>query len=355
MSEQFVQVRLREGRKPKRFLLPDDIDVTPGCWVIVRLDEDEDLGSVVGRSLPVPEEWADAELPTVKEIPSEEEIRKTLDQRQDRETDAIKRAYQKVRDHNLDMKLVTAFYLHRSNKMKFFFSSENRVDFRELVKELAHIFHARIEMRQIGVRDAAGMVGGYGLCGQELCCSRFLKGFDPITIKMAKDQNLALNPAKISGCCGRLLCCLKYEHQTYVEAQRYYPRLGSVGRFGNRMLKVVSYNILKETVGLQSESQIQEIPLEEFKNLNPDWRNAPRYNHSMAGAVADVPDDPLVPALKGEETLTAESTVEESLESPEDLEPSTEGPDTPPGNQPPRRRRRNRRRKPEGPRSSDGS
>ncbi|GMV64716.1 MAG: stage 0 sporulation protein [Candidatus Omnitrophica bacterium] len=282
MSDLMVQVRLREGQKPRRYVLSEGLEVQQGSWVVVPVEEDEDLGTLVSRPVPISEIWEEIELPRVIGIPGSEEIQKAQTLRQEREPHAIGQAYEKVRHHNLDIKLVSAFYFFRSNKMKIYFSSDNRVDFRELVKDLAHLFHARIELRQIGVRDAAGMVGGFGLCGQELCCSRFLKGFDPITIKMAKDQNLALNPSKISGCCGRLLCCLKYEHQNYVDSQRHYPRMGTAGRQGDRNYKVIGYNIIKESVSLQVENQILEIPLEEFKRSNPDWRNAPRFSQ-MSG------------------------------------------------------------------------
>lgn len=275
-----VQVRLREGQKPRRYILSSELEVQQGSWVIVPLDEDEDIGTIASRPIPVPTEWEETELPRVIGIPGAEEIQKAQSLRREREPNAIKFTYERVRHHNLDIKLVSAHYFYRSNKMKINFSSDNRVDFRELVKDLAHLFHSRIELRQIGVRDAAGLVGGYGLCGQDLCCSRFLKGFDPITIKMAKDQNLALNPSKISGCCGRLLCCLKYEHQNYVDAQRHYPRVGTAGRHEGRLCKVIGYNIIKGSVSMQVENQIVEIPLDEFKRDNSDWRNAPRFNQA---------------------------------------------------------------------------
>ncbi|NUN97329.1 MAG: hypothetical protein HUU16_14285 [Candidatus Omnitrophica bacterium] len=304
MEDCLVNIRLREGRKPKRYLLSGEFEASLGDWVAVQVDEDEDLGVVASRPVPLPEEWEEIELPSVLGKADPEEVKKAVQLRLEREPTAIKLAYEKVRERNLDIKLVSAFYFHRSNKMKFYFSSENRVDFRELVKDLAHIFHARIELRQIGVRDAAGLVGGYGLCGQELCCSRFLQGFEPITIKMAKDQHLALNPTKISGCCGRLLCCLKYEHQTYVDAAKHYPRLGAAGFHDGRSHKVVSCNIIKETIGLQHENQILEIPLERFREENPDWRNAPRF--SLANAARPAP-----PVL-------AEANVEAALAGMED-------------------------------------
>lgn len=336
MSDCMIQVHLREGYKPKRFILSEEFQVKPGDWVVVPVEEEEDFGTVTSRPIPVPTEWEEVDIPHVLGIPPAEEVQKVLDLRKEREPSAIRIAYEKVREHNLDIKLVSAFYYHRANKMKFYFSSENRVDFRDLVKDLAHLFHARIELRQIGVRDAAGMVGGYGLCGQELCCGRFLKGFDPITIKMAKDQNLALNPSKISGCCGRLLCCLKYEHHNYTEAQKVFPRIGAAGKWGDRHHKVVSFNLIKETVGLQAENQVLEIPLSEFKQQNPEWRSAPRYSQLMSPQQQAPVQEPA--ELDVEETLSPLSE-EDILSHGEDSQGSSEEG----SREPSRRSRRNRR------------
>jgi cell fate regulator YaaT (PSP1 superfamily) len=329
MEEQLLRVRLRENKKSKRYLYTLDRELSPGDWVIVPDEEEEDLGVVTRKPIPLPVEWEDVELPQVLDFPAEEEIEKARKLREEREPEAIKKAYEKVREHNLDMKLIQARYYHRSNKMKFHFSAENRVDFRELVRDLATLFHARIEMRQIGVRDAAGMVGGYGPCGQELCCSRFLTGFDPITIRMAKDQNLALNPSKISGCCGRLLCCLKYEHETYVEARRYFPKNGTPARLGELPARVSGFNILKSTVTLVAEGQMAEIPLEDFKRDNRDWRGP-----AGAGPVVKP-----APAAVAEPEPEAD---EEQLVSLEDPQPPEGAEESAGGN---RRRRRRRRRK----------
>jgi len=244
--------------------------------VVVSDEEEEDCGVVTSPPIPLPVEWEGFELPSVLETPDDDEIERAQRLRSEKEPNAIKKAYQKVRHHELDIKLVRARYYHRSNKMKFHFSAENRVDFRELVRDLASLFHARIEMRQIGVRDSAAMIGGYGACGEELCCTRFLQGFDPITIRMAKDQNLALNPGKISGCCGRLLCCLKYEHDTYAEAKKVFPKNGTMTRYGELEAKVSGINILKRTVNLATEGHVIEVPLDDFKKAHEDWRNAGR-------------------------------------------------------------------------------
>ncbi|MBN2331547.1 MAG: hypothetical protein JXO49_10570 [Deltaproteobacteria bacterium] len=131
-----------------------------------------------------------------------------------------------VKEHDLEMKLVRVEYLHDGSKAIFYFTAENRVDFRELVKNLAHQLHIRIEMRQIGIRDASGMLGGLGVCGRELCCASFLNSFEPVTVKMAKEQGLALNPVKISGLCGRLMCCLGYEYENYIKMRKDKRQVG---------------------------------------------------------------------------------------------------------------------------------
>ncbi len=141
-----------------------------------------------------------------------------LQENSKRELDAARICQEKIEAGKLKMKLVRAEFMHDGNRVIFYFTAENRVDFRELVKDLAHTLHVRVEMRQIGIRDAAGMLGGVGICGRELCCAAFLSTFDPVTVKMAKEQNLALNPMKISGICGRLMCCLGYEYENYRKA-----------------------------------------------------------------------------------------------------------------------------------------
>ncbi len=155
---------------------------------------------------------------------------------------------QKIKEHNLPMKLVTTEYSFDRSKIVFYFISENRVDFRHLVKALASIFRVRIELKQIGVRDEARMVGGCGPCGRQLCCAAFLKDFNPVTIKMAKAQNLPLNPSKISGLCGRLMCCLEYEYEGYRELLKGLPRPGKEIKVGQDKGKVVAVNTLKRTV-----------------------------------------------------------------------------------------------------------
>jgi cell fate regulator YaaT (PSP1 superfamily) len=183
---------------------------------------------------------------------------------------AAKEAYEvccdKVNEHQLDMKLVDVEYTYDRNKVIFYFTADGRVDFRELVKDLAAIFRTRIELRQIGVRDEAKMLGGIGPCGRMLCCSTFLGDFDPVSIKMAKDQNLSLNPTKISGLCGRLMCCLKYENDEYESAKEQLPDLGEYIDTPNGKGKVVGLNILERVlqVDFSDQGRVLEYTLDEI-------------------------------------------------------------------------------------------
>ena len=171
--------------------------------------------------------------------------------------EALDFCWQRIRVRGLPMKLVRVEFLFDRSKAIFYFTSEKRVDFRELVKDLASKYHTRIEMRQIGVRDEAKMVGGTGSCGRELCCCRFLNTFDLVSVRMAKEQNLALNPEKISGVCGRLMCCLAFEHEIYSQLRRDLPKLGKriKTKFGEG--KVIRQNILAQTVTLQLENGVE--------------------------------------------------------------------------------------------------
>lgn len=173
---------------------------------------------------------------------------------------------QKVEEHKLDMKLVDVSYTFDRNKVVFYFTADGRVDFRDLVKDLAAIFRTRIELRQIGVRDEAKMLGGVGPCGRMLCCSTFLGDFEPVSIKMAKDQNLSLNPTKISGLCGRLMCCLKYENDEYEEAKELLPDMGEMIDTPSGKGKVVGLNILERVLQIElvEQERVLEYTLDEI-------------------------------------------------------------------------------------------
>jgi len=192
----------------------EDLDIKKDDHVIVETVRGIEYGYVVIEKRNIPDEELVLPLKKVLRIASEEDKQKYLFNKA-KEKDAFEICKQKIREHQLDMKLIDVEYTFDMGKVIFYFTSENRVDFRELVKDLAAIFKTRIELRQIGVRDEAKMLGGIATCGQELCCKRFLSEFAPVSIRMAKEQNLSLNPTKISGICGRLMCCLRYESEIY--------------------------------------------------------------------------------------------------------------------------------------------
>ena len=181
-----------------------------------------------------------------------------------KEKDALDICLKKIEEHKLNMKLIDVEYTFDNNKVIFYFTADGRVDFRELVKDLATIFKTRIELRQIGVRDEAKMLGGLGPCGRPLCCSTFLGDFASVSIKMAKEQNLSLNPTKISGICGRLMCCLNYEQSTYEDIRKRLPKAGSIVNIGDTNAEVISNNTVKESVKVRYRRGDEEI-IEEFK------------------------------------------------------------------------------------------
>lgn len=203
--------------------------VEPGSFVIVETSRGQEFGEVVVGSREVGNEDVVHPLKRVVRLADEEDCQKILENRQ-KEEEAFDIGRQKIVEHNLDMKLVDVEFTFDRSKVIFYFTAEGRVDFRELVKDLASIFRTRIELRQIGVRDEAKMIGGLGPCGRVLCCHTFLGEFEPVSIRMARDQNLSFNPTKISGVCGRLMCCLRYESEAYEQARQESNRKESLPR-----------------------------------------------------------------------------------------------------------------------------
>ena len=196
------------------YFLPNDFEIKPGMHVIVETVRGVEYGTVVLGRKTVDDEEFGQPLKKVIRIANEED-KKIYHENKEKERKAFRICNEKIRKHHLDMKLVDVEYTFDGGKILFYFTADGRVDFRELVKDLASVFRTRIELRQIGVRDEAKMIGSYGVCGRSLCCSSFLGEFMPVSIKMAKEQGLSLNPSKISGTCGRLMCCLKYEQEAY--------------------------------------------------------------------------------------------------------------------------------------------
>ena len=211
--QKVVGIRFKKAGKIYYFD-PEEMELPDGSFAIVETSRGLEYGEVVVAPSMVPDEEVVQPLKKVIRVATEEDCQQILENRQ-KEEEAFKICLEKIREHGLDMKLVDVEYTFDRSKVIFYFTSEGRVDFRELVKDLAAIFRTRIELRQIGVRDEAKMIGGLGPCGRVLCCHTFLGEFEPVSIRMAKDQNLSLNPTKISGVCGRLMCCLRFESDAY--------------------------------------------------------------------------------------------------------------------------------------------
>lgn len=229
-----------------------DLEIYQGDWVVVETVRGQELGQVLQDKMPIPEEEGAVIKPILRK--AEPEDFKAREENRFLSAEAFRIGLEKIREHNLPMKLVEVEYTLDQSKIVFYFSAEGRVDFRSLVRDLAAIFRKRIELHQIGVRDVAKMLGGMGPCGRTVCCATFLTCFDPVSIRMAKEQSLSLNPVKISGTCGRLMCCLKYEYDTYVEMASTLPLLGSKVTMAEGIGEVVDLNIPKQTAIIEMPS-----------------------------------------------------------------------------------------------------
>jgi len=260
-----VGVRFKKAGKIYYFD-PADMDIQKDTYVVVETARGIEFGECVIGIKEINEEDIVAPLKSVLRIATEEDISKHF-KNKDKEKDAFEICLKKIQEHGLTMKLIDVEYTFDNNKVIFYFTADGRVDFRELVKDLAAIFKTRIELRQIGVRDEAKMLGGLGPCGRPMCCSTFLGDFASVSIKMAKEQNLSLNPTKISGICGRLMCCLNYEQSTYEDIRKRMPKVGSIVKTSEGTGEVFSNNIVKESVKVKLKKGEEEI-LEEFKIEN---------------------------------------------------------------------------------------
>lgn len=267
----FAEIQFKGTRKG--YFSFTKLALRPGQHVIVQVDRGEDLGQVSalgtiaerkcsssngGCATPTPEH-------SVIRFAREDEVSRWETLRDDEERVRL-HTRKLVAKHELKMKITEAEWQFDRNKLIIYFTAEKRVDFRQLVRDLARTFRARIELKQIGVRDEAALLGGVGRCGRELCCSTWLPELKPVSLQLAKDQRLSLNPAQISGCCGRLMCCLMYEHRTYVEARRRFPREGREIRTSRGKERVVALDIWQDTVTLRAESgERRTISLDELK------------------------------------------------------------------------------------------
>ena len=234
------------------FFDPNGFELTKGQGVIVETARGLEFGEIAINNGKVKEEIIVAPLKNVVRIATEED--KRIFEENDRKSkEAYKVCEEKIAKHKLNMKLIDVEYTFDNTKLIFYFTADGRIDFRELVKELAAIYKTRIELRQIGVRDEVKMLGGYGMCGRELCCCNHLTDLNPVSIKMAKEQGLSLNPTKISGVCGRLMCCLKHEHEVYEEKISRLPNVGSLVKTPDGKGTVEEVEVLKEEVKVKLE------------------------------------------------------------------------------------------------------
>ena len=341
-----ISVRFRGGTK-NYYFDPKGLEIVQGTDVIVETAQGASYATCVQGNHEVEDESVVQPLCPVLRIATEND-RRTMEYNHKREKEAMEICRKKIEEHKLEMKLVDVSCNFDGNKIIFFFTADGRVDFRELVKDLASIFRARIELRQIGVRDEAKMLGGLGICGRPFCCSQFLNGFLPVSIKMAKTQSLSLNPTKISGTCGRLMCCLKYEQEAYEDAVRRCPKQDSFVQTPDGPGNVTGVNLLKETVKVHLDSQTD---------------NAPRCYHNCEVCVLrngkgsrdgiEIPAErPARYVEEQEEELFQTSPLLEMLEGDETPHRVKMGADE--ENRPRRRRSRGGRHRGEKPRTAEG-
>ncbi len=253
---EIISVRFRSGGK-QYYFDPLGQQVAEGQAVIVETGKGLEYGTCVKGNTAIDDEAVVQPLRPLVRLATDRDEKQVRDNRR-REKDALRICQQLIERHGLEMKLVDVEYSFDGSKIIFFFTSDGRVDFRALVKDLAGILRARIELRQIGVRDEARMLGGFGICGKPFCCAQFLGEFQPVSIKMAKTQNLSLNPTKISGTCGRLMCCLKYEQDAYEDAVKRCPRQDSFVECPDGVGTVASVNLLKEQVKVKLEDSTEQ-------------------------------------------------------------------------------------------------
>ena len=263
-----VGVRFRNAGKVYYFD-PKGYKIKAGDHVIVETARGVEYGTVIGGIREVTDDRVVQPLKAVIRVATQEDDLRAEKSRA-KEKDAMRICNEKIRKHKLDMKLIDAEYTFDNNKVLFYFTADGRIDFRELVKDLAAVFKMRIELRQIGVRDETKILGGIGICGRVLCCNSFLSEFAPVSIKMAKEQNLSLNPTKISGVCGRLMCCLKNEEDTYEYLNSKLPNIGeSVTTIDGVRGEVQSVNVLRQTVKVLvdagDEKELREYDVRELK------------------------------------------------------------------------------------------
>lgn len=276
-----ISVRFKPAGKAY-FFDPGALEIQKGEYVIVDTARGTECGEVVTGCHQVPDASVVRPLKTVVRMADSVDVRRMHQNRADEEK-AFAICEERIRKHKLEMKLVEVEYLLDRSKILFYFTADGRIDFRELVKDLAGVFHTRIELRQIGVRDESKMLGGLGICGQPFCCSRFLNDFQPVSIKMAKEQGLSLNPTKISGSCGRLMCCLAYEQKAYEYLNRITPQVGSEVKTPDGVGTVTEVNLI---------SGYLKVRLEKGDTIQARYYKRSDCTYIRGGRRAPQPPDP---------------------------------------------------------------
>jgi cell fate regulator YaaT (PSP1 superfamily) len=277
-----IGVRFRAAGKIYYFS-PGKYMIKKGDHVIVETARGVEYGTVVSEPKDIEDDQVVKPLKTVLRTASSKDDEQEKSNRE-KEKEAFKVCLEKIKKHNLEMKLIDAEYTFDNNKILFYFTADGRIDFRELVKDLAAVFKTRIELRQIGVRDETKIIGGYGICGRPLCCHSYLSDFVPVSIKMAKEQSLSLNPTKISGVCGRLMCCLKNEEDVYEELNRKMPGVGDFCTAKDGLSgEVSSVNILRQTlkilVDVDDEKEVHEYKLDEIESIRKKQKKKNNNNN----------------------------------------------------------------------------
>lgn len=263
MSE-VIGVRFKEVGKVYYFD-PDGQKLNKDDRVIVETARGVECGIVATENREVSDDEIVKPLKKLLRIATKEDLKK-VEENKVKEKNAFEICEKKILKHNLDMKLVDIEYTFDNSKILFYFTANGRVDFRELVKDLASVFHTRIELRQIGVRDESKMLGGLGICGRPFCCGSFLGDFQPVTVKMAKEQGLSLNPTKISGTCGRLMCCLKYEQNAYEHLLKITPKTGAIVDTPEGRGRVIDVNLLRGKLTIQLDKRMDAAPVTYFRD-----------------------------------------------------------------------------------------
>ncbi len=272
-------------KKPGKiyFFDPGNLKIEKDTYVIVETANGEAYGEAVIVNRLIPENKIVAPLKPVVRIATYKDIKHNEENKR-KEKEAMKICLEKIKKHNLDMKLIDVEYKFDNSKILFYFTADGRIDFRELVKDLAAIFKVRIELRQIGVRDEIKRMGGNGVCGRELCCCSFLGNFETVSIKMAKEQNISLNPSKISGNCGRLMCCLKYEQEAYEEKLARLPKIGAIVKTQDGQGEVCGIETLKERIKVKLKDGdgffYKRYDLKDIKIIK-NVEKAPQYEENI--------------------------------------------------------------------------